>query len=1253
MTPGHNFLIPSLALAIIAGATMQTPTSGQETTGSRVSYHRDVMPILKARCAGCHRPGKRKGKLDLSTYDALIQGGETGPAFLAGDPAKSLMVEMIRGAEPDMPAKGKPLTPPQIATIEQWVKEGGKQDSPPDAPVKLTAPASYRSAPPIPAIAFSPDGSILAVAGYYEILLHDGEGLGLLGRLIGPISRLESLAFSTDGKQLAAVGGAPSQSGDVQIWNLTTRTLTHSYKVANDTLFGVSFSKDGSRLAFGCADKAIRILRIQDGKVELHFKSHAEWTLATCFSSDGKQLVSAGRDSAMKIIDLATGRFIDDINNPIEPILDIARHPTQDTIVYAGAAGTPRIYRISDNQKRTSARRDTNLVRKLEKQKGPVHSVAFSQDGKRILAGGADPAVRVHDAGNGRVLHQLTGHSGPVFAVAFHPKSNVAVTAGFDGQLRFYAASDGKLIRTANSVPTARTGASANLLITKITATPRQLVLLDGRDQRGVLVTGTTADGRQVDLTGQSELQVTNDLVTVGTDNYLSPKKTGTGTVLVKAAGMVLRLPVEVHSTTIEPVHFARHVMPVLNKSGCTAGTCHGAQAGQNGFVLSLRGYDSKSDYSALVHELGGRRFDRVNPAQSLLLLKSTAGIPHEGEKVLHEGSRNYQLLLDWISEGTKYRSDKASEVTALHVIPNRIDLPRAGSQQQVLVIAHYADGSTADVTREASLSVSNIEVSKMQGNTVTALRRGESAVLVRYEGRYTTAPMAVMGNRSGFAWQAGVEHNFIDKHVNAKLQRIKALPSELCTDPEFIRRLYLDLTGKPPTPAAAQAFMTSRGSQRDRREKLIDELIGSPAYVDHWANKWADLLQCNSKTLGAKGVWVFRRWITQAVTQNTPYDEFVRKLLTARGSTYKNAAANYMRTLSDKGRTPDTGKMTEDITQTFLGVRFSCNKCHNHPFERWTQNQYYEFSANFARVRYKPGNDPGELVIYDSYSGGETKHPKTSETIAPNVPYGDHGDSAVSRRQAVADWLTSKDNPYFARSYVNRIWSYFFGLGIIDPVDDIRAGNPPSNPELLGALEDQFIASKFNFNKLVRKICRSHTWQRSFRTNKWNIDDTINFSHCVPRRLSAEQLTDAIAVATAVPTKLAGLPPGTRAVEAADGTIKGNDFLELFGRPKRDSACECARTNNLSLSHALNLVGGETIHNAIVDPKCRVSSLIKKGSTDSQIVKELFWASLSRPPSKQELSSLAKFGEGASRLLAAQDLLWALTNSPAFLFNR
>lgn len=1219
-----------------------------------VSFHRQIAPILRENCAGCHHRGKRKGKLDLSTFAALLAGGESGPALVPGDPVGSLLLRRVRGPDPEMPPKGGPLGDEQVGLIARWIELGAKDDTPRETPARTGAPAVYRVAPPNPALAYSPHGRLLAVAGYHEILVHDAGGDALGVRLVGKSPRIESLAFSADGKWLAAAGGSPGEFGEIQIWNVTQSSLHRSFEVTADTLYGVSLSPDARAVAFGCADKTVRMIRIEDGTQLLEFRNHADWVLGTCFATDGKRLVSASRDKAMKIIDLATGRFVDDINNPIEQVLCLARHPTENLVLYGGNLGTPRLYRVSDNQKRTAARRDANLVRAFERHGGAVRAVAFSPDGRLAATGGADALVRVHEVATGKRVATLRGHSGPVFDLAFHPAGGQLAACGYDGRVRIWDLASGELARSFVPVPiVGRAPDAGDDFFVQLSVEPASLRLLDGRDERTVLVKGRNRQGKRVDLTGRAVFEADSPGVAIR-DGYVVAQAAGKSSVTVRAAGLAVRIPVDVESAAPGTVHFTKDVMPILSRAGCNAGSCHGAQAGQNGFALSLRGFDPESDHRSLVRDLSGRRFDRVYPERSLMLLKSTAQVPHEGGKLFGIGSRYYERILEWIREGTSYRNDATSRVARLEVLPAAVQLDLPRESQHVLVRAHYDDGSDRDVTREAILSSSDTEVARIEGTRVIGLRRGEAAVLVRYEGVYATAPLTVMGDRDGFAWTDTPEYNFIDQHVHAKLRKIKTLPSELCTDAEFVRRIHLDLTGKPPRPETARSFVRDSTPSKDKRDRLIDQLIGSPAFVEHWGNKWADLLQCSSRTLGQKGVWVFRRWISQCMAENTPYDRFVRELVTARGSTYLAPAANYIRALSDRGRAPDPGKMTEDVTQTFLGIRFSCNKCHNHPFERWTQDQYYEFAAHFARVRFKDTGRPGEIVVYESYRGGEMTHPRTSMQVAPRVPFDAAAETnGGGRREALADWLTSRENKFFARSYVNRVWSYFFGHGIIEPVDDIRAGNPPSNPALLDALEKSFVDSGFDCNELFRTICRSRTYQASFRPNPWNADDRNNFSHCVPHRLSAEQLVDAVAIAAGVSPKIEGLPRGSRPVEAPDGIVKGNDFLRLFGRPKRESACECARTSNVSLAHALNLVGGALVHDAVVDPEGRVAAVVAREKDDATVVRELYWAALARAPTAEELATFADLGEGDERLAAAQDLLWALLNSPAFLFNR
>jgi len=1234
---------------LLIAAVCCSAVHGQEA----VSYHRHIAPILTAKCAGCHHPGKLKGKLDLSSHEALMKGGKHGVSIVAGDASKSLLVEKIVGDEPEMPPEGDPLTGEEIARIRRWIDGGAKDDTPVEPVRSAGPPASYPGPLPNESLAYSPDGALLAVSGYHEVLLLDAGGAGLVARLPGSAPRVGWLSFSADGKWLCVAGSEPGRgSGEVQLWDVGRRKLHRTFEVAPHTVFGVSISQDNKRIAFGGADHTVRMIDVATGEEILLFRNHADWVLGTCFTKDGKRLLSGGRDKAMKIIDLDQGRFVDDINNPNEKVLTLARHPTMDRVVYGGDQGTAYVYNISDNQKRTAARRDTNLVRKLERQSGSIHAVAYSDDGKLIAAGGSDPEVRIHDAESGKRVAVLKGHTRAVFDLAFHPDGKRVATCGGDGMVRIHDARTGKLRRAFCPLPQAP--AAPGELVTSLEVAPKSLTLSDGRDERGVLVWAHTATGAR-DVSGEAALTVASTDVAKVVGGRVVPVAPGKTSLLISVAGLVERIPVTVVGAELLPVHFVRDVMPIMSSVGCSNGTCHGSQAGRDGFQLSLRGFDPISDHKALTEELAGRRVDRFDSARSLMLLKPTGQVPHEGGAVLEPGSPRYETLAAWIREGASFREDASSHVTRLEVLPSSVDLAMPTQRQRILVIAHYADGSNRDVTRDAIMSSSNIEIAEVSGDTVTATRRGESAVLVRYEGVYASSPITVMGDRSGFVWKPGPVHNFVDDHIHAKLEKLKTLPSGLCTDAEFVRRIYLDLTGRPPSVEVAQAFVANDEPRRARRERLIDELIGGPAFVEHWANKWADLLQCQSRTLGDKGVWVFRRWLSRSLAENKPYDVFVRELLTTGGATFQVPAANYMRAVSDKGRVPDPEKLTEDVAQTFMGVRFNCNKCHDHPFERWTQDQYYELSAHFARVRFKPGESPGEMVVYDSYDGGEAVHPRTSRVMEPRVPVAESlvPEDASSRRDALAAWLTSKENPLFARSYVNRVWSYFFGRGIIEPVDDIRAGNPPVNPELLADLERRFIESNFDFNALVRDICRSAAYQKTFRSNRWNEDDSTNFSHCIPRRLSAEQLMETVGAATGVTSRIAGLPVGARPVEAPDGFVKNDDFLKLFGRPKRDSACECARTNNLSLAHALSLVNGQTIHGSVVSGAGRVAALVSAETDDKKVVAALYWAALCRAPTAHELETFGDLGGPDQRLENAQDLMWALINSPAFLFNR
>jgi Protein of unknown function (DUF1549)/Protein of unknown function (DUF1553) len=697
-------------------------------------------------------------------------------------------------------------------------------------------------------------------------------------------------------------------------------------------------------------------------------------------------------------------------------------------------------------------------------------------------------------------------------------------------------------------------------------------------------------------------------------------------------------------------VTFLRDVAPILNKVGCTAGTCHGAAKGKNGFKLSLRGYDPRFDYEALLYDLSGRRFNRADPGRSLMLLKPTQEVAHGGGQRFPKDSDYYQTIYAWISQGVPFGDPAKDAVRAIQVEPKEVFMPQPGQAANLKVVARYLDGATRDVTREAVIESNVPDVAQVSPSAqVKGERVGEATLLVRYQGQLSPIPVTVLNPKPGFVWSAPPQYNFIDSAIDAKLQRLHIQPSAVVDDATFLRRVSLDLTGQIPTAKDVQAFLADPAPSRQKRAKMIDRLIASPSYVDHWTVKWGDLLQSSRKYLGDKGVYEFRQWIHDSIAANKPYDKMVLELLTARGSSYDNPAANYFRV------TRDAKPTMEKTTQVFLGVRMVCAQCHDHPFERWTQSQYYEMSAFFSAVGLRAGYEVGEEIVFDQRADYEMKHPKDGHVVAPKlllasakpmtVPSDEH------RRDALAEWIVSRDNPFFAEAIANRIWSYFFGKGIIDPVDDIRASNPPSNPALLDALAKDVADHNFDLQHLMRTIANSRAYQTSIDVNEWNAADRDNFSHAVPRRLSAEELMDAVASAAGARPNFPEVPEDTSAAQLVDPHIGQEGFLDVFGRPPRESSCECERRSDFSLPQALNLVNGRTISDAVADPKGRVASLVLSGKSDAAIIDELYLASWGRPPSADERDRGVRYLAGGAKAMRAQDLLWALLNSKGFLY--
>jgi hypothetical protein len=697
-------------------------------------------------------------------------------------------------------------------------------------------------------------------------------------------------------------------------------------------------------------------------------------------------------------------------------------------------------------------------------------------------------------------------------------------------------------------------------------------------------------------------------------------------------------------------VTFLRDVAPILNKTGCMSGPCHGAAKGKNGFKLSLRGYDPQFDYQALLYDLSGRRFNRADPGKSLMLAKPSQEIAHSGGLRFEKDSDYYKIIYNWIAQGVPFGDPAKDSVVEMRVEPKEIFMEQPGETAAVKVVVRYPDGAIRDVTRETSVESNVPDVASVDVNAaIKGERIGEATLLLRYQGKFSTIPVTVLNPKPGFAWKPLPQYNYIDRQIDSKLERLKIQPSLMADDAAFLRRVSLDLTGLLPPPEAVRAFIADPAPSHVKRSKLIDKLIASPAYVDHWTLKWGDLLQSSRKYLGEKGAYEFQQWIRDSVAANKPYDKLVHELLTSRGSSYDNPAANFFRV------TREAKPTMEKTTQVFLGVRMVCAQCHDHPFERWTQTQYYQMAAFFSAVGLRAGYEVGEEIVFDQRSGYEMKHPKDGHVVRPEFMVASTGPLPIpsdqGRRDALAQWLTSKDNPFFAKAIANRIWSYFFGKGIIDPVDDIRASNPASNPALLEALTKDVLDHNFDLQQLMRTIVNSRTYQASFMTNERNQNDRDNFSHAMPRRLSAEELMDAVSFAAGARPNFPEVPEDTMAGQLVDPHIGQEGFLDVFGRPPRESSCECERRTDFSLPQALNLVNGKTISDAVADPKGRVAKLILSGKSDTAIVEELYLASMSRLPDAGETDRAVKYLAGGSKAARAQDLLWALLNSKGFLY--
>jgi Protein of unknown function (DUF1553)/Protein of unknown function (DUF1549) len=784
---------------------------------------------------------------------------------------------------------------------------------------------------------------------------------------------------------------------------------------------------------------------------------------------------------------------------------------------------------------------------------------------------------------------------------------------------------------------------------------PSALQLVGPRARMQVVVTGKYADGSVRDLTALCDI-VCEDagLVTVEGGGFLVPRKNGTSKLTVRAGKQNASVPVTVKEfDKPRNVSFRHEVIAALNVSGCNAGACHGTPSGKNGFKLSLRGFDPDQDFLQLTRDSLGRRTDRHTPDASLLLQKGLGRVPHEGGLRFVPGGLPVNAVRDWLAQGLQDDIPGLPTLTSIEVLPgSRMQLAPA-RWQQLSVQAKFSDGSIRDVTRFTVFSCSDPSVAEVTPNGFVEFRQaGEVAILCRYLMELHTVRLTYLEPRKGFVWNNPPEANYVDKHVFAKLKMLNITPSDLCSDADFVRRATLDICGVLPTADEVRAFLAD--TRADKRAKLVDALLERPEYADFWTLKWSDVMRSSRKNIQQKGTFAFQRWLRDHFAKDDGFDVVTRELLTASGSTFSNPPANYYRIARDPQN------LAETTAQLFLGFRMQCAKCHNHPFERWTQDDYYSLSAFFARVHQKkdvrePGpkpNGPGAEIIYASRNG-EVTQPRTGKTMAPKFPGGGLAPVAArDRREALAEWMTSPENAFFARSTVNRIWYHLNGRGIVDPVDDFRDSNPSANDELLDALAKDFAANHFRFKHLIRVIATSRSYQLSAGTNELNKDDSKYFSHAVTKLLPAEPLLDALCTALDVPEKFAGMPAGTRAVQLPDGEFN-HPFLKTFGQPARELACECERESDSNLAQALQLINGPTVNEKLRAPNNRIGRLIDKKVADSEMLHDLYLTTLSRQPTPEDVEISLKYVRKATdRRKAWEDVQWALINSKEFLFR-
>ncbi len=786
--------------------------------------------------------------------------------------------------------------------------------------------------------------------------------------------------------------------------------------------------------------------------------------------------------------------------------------------------------------------------------------------------------------------------------------------------------------------------------LVKLMTYPAEIELSGPRDEQRIGVLGAFADGRSWELTSSAKYTIANTKIAeVDATGIVRPVGDGQTTVTIESNGKSQTIPVKVAKAAADiPVSFTREIVPILTRAGCNQGACHGAQHGRGGFKLSLLGFDPLFDHAQIVQSAEGRRVVLSDPERSILIMKPALLMEHGGGERIKPNGREFDRFKRWLEDGAPEASVKDPEAASIEVWPARRTMV-PGESQQILVKATWKDGKVEDVTATAQFDTLNDGVASVApGGVITAKGRGETHIMVRFMGQATVAQVTLPYAKFP-TYPDVAKNNFIDEKLIAKWKDLGLTPSPLSADDEFFRRIHLDAIGTLPTPDEVRAFLADKSA--DKRAKAIDKVLARSEFVDFWAQKWGDLLRIDRTSMNERGMWSFHNWVRGNIRDGKGIDEMVRDIVTAEGSTFTEGPANYFMV----ARTP--ADWAETTSQLFLGVRIGCAKCHHHPFEKRSQDDYYSRAAIFVRLGTTSSQEFGifgrEQVVYLK-SIGEQTHPRKGGVVKSRPLDGEAMDDPIDRRVKLAEWMTAADNPFFAKNIVNRFWGYLMGRGLVEPLDDVRATNPASNPELLDALAADFIKHKYDLKHLLRTIMNARAYQLSSIKIPGNEADAqnVHYTRFAVRRLTAEQMADALDFATGTREKYTGLPLGTRAIQLPDAGVKSY-LLDTFGRPPRQITCECERTTQPNIAQALHLLNGDALNKKIANPAGRVDTLLKAKKTNEQIVEELYLTTLSRVPNQDEIDRAHRWiREAPNAREGLQDLLWALLNSREFLFN-